>query len=145
MARGPSLVESCHKKRLHSITARWLTASGTCMQTFAPLGTWRRSCASALEGSKQQIHWPVPVSLQRSAEMRMRLGDFLPGSCSLSYGCSTDGTGCQRGSNRDIPSEDHALRWHRPAVWHYHDYCSLLSQPLWAVMHCWVALTTFDT
>ena len=37
MARGPSLVESCHAKWLHCIVAQWLTASGTGRQTVAPL------------------------------------------------------------------------------------------------------------
>ena len=37
MARGRSLVESCNEKRLHSITAQWLTASGPGMQTASLL------------------------------------------------------------------------------------------------------------
>jgi len=67
VARGPSLVEGCHAKWQRWIAAQWLAASGTDMQTVAPPGTLRRSCAPALEGSQQQIHWSVPVSLQRSA------------------------------------------------------------------------------
>ena len=51
VARGLSLVESCHAKWQHWIAALWLTASGTGMQTVAPPGTYRRSCAPALEGS----------------------------------------------------------------------------------------------
>jgi len=39
VARGSSLVESCHAKWRHCITVQWLTASATGMQTVAPLGT----------------------------------------------------------------------------------------------------------
>jgi len=109
------------------------------MQTVAPPGNLRRSWAPALEGSQQQIHWSVPVSLQRSAEMRMRLGDqstWLP-SWKLQpqlqqlqwrkrLGRRSLPTWLQPWHPKSRPGLNAmVLRWRRPAVWHCRDRCRL--------------------